>query len=128
MTCCDMQLCWHALVTLAALRPLPPPPPSRWYYAGPTLISNPTYTCFFATNSGAYSNFIGNASNLTHVLSGSGTYYNLTAPIWNAWANFYPCTQELAAICELPVAAYACAGYPPPSPPLSPLSDGPGCK
>ena len=56
------------------------------------------YTCFTATASQAYGNFIGNISSWTHVSTWSGAYYNLTAPTWNAWYNGQPCTYAYAAV------------------------------
>jgi hypothetical protein len=100
--------------------------PCRWYNTAATLISTPTSTCFVATSTQDYGTFLGNASSWTHVSTWSGSYFNLTAPTWYAWANNYACTSALTAVCEVPVAAYACAGYPPPTPPppsLAPLCE-----
>jgi hypothetical protein len=81
-----------------------------------TLQTNPSYTCFIATSTYAYGSFIGNVSSWTHVSSWSGSYYNLTAPTWNAWSNAAACSTAYTALCEIPVAVFACNSTPPPAP------------
>ncbi len=98
----------------------------RWYNAASTLQTTITSTCFIGTSTQAYGNFIGNASSWTHVSTWSGTYYNLTAPTWHSWANNAACTALLPAICEIPVAAYACPSSPPPASPPPPVA--PSCE
>jgi hypothetical protein len=91
----------------------------RWYYTYATLQSTPTYTCFVGTTTQAYGNFFGNTSSWSHITTWA-TYYNTTAPTWHAWSNTYACSSVQPAICEIPVAAYACASTPPPTPPPPP--------
>jgi hypothetical protein len=97
----------------------------RWYYTYATLQSTPTYTCFVGTTTQAYGNFFGNTSSWSHITTWA-TYYNTTAPTWHAWSNTYACSSVQPAICEIPVAAYACASTPPPAP--APPPSAPLCE
>jgi hypothetical protein len=92
------------------------------------LQTYPTYTCFAGYTGHMYSNFIGNASSWTHISTWSGSYYNLTAPTWMSWYNGAACTTAYAAVCEAPLAAYACLGYPPPAASPPPASSSCGCR
>jgi hypothetical protein len=89
------------------------------------LQTNPTWTCFTGSSTYAHSNFYGNVSSWAHI-STWATYYNTTAPTWYAWNNGAVCSTAYAAMCEIPVAAYACASSPPPTPP--PLPSAPSCE
>ena len=90
------------------------------------LQANPTFTCFVSYTANMYSTFIGNASRWTHISGWSSDYYNTTRPTWASWYNYAACTTAYAAVCEQPLASYACAGYPPPSSP-APVA-GSACK
>jgi hypothetical protein len=91
----------------------------RRYITMATLAGDATKICFVGSSSQAYSNFFGNGSSYAHV-NGWATYYNTTAPTWHSWDNTYACSSVQPAICEIPVAAYACATSPPPAPPPPP--------
>ncbi len=83
------------------------------------IQTNPTWTCFVGYSSYAYSNFFGNASSWAHITTWA-TYYNTTAPTWFNWNNGAACSTAYAAICEIPVAQYACPTSPPPASPPPP--------
>jgi hypothetical protein len=91
------------------------------------LQANPTFTCFVSYTANMYSTFIGNASMWTHISGWSSAYYNTTRPTWASWYNYAACTTAYAAVCEQPLATYACAGYPPPSS-SAPVAAGSACK
>jgi hypothetical protein len=80
------------------------------------LQTYPTYTCFAGFTGHMYSRFIGNQSLWTHISTWSSTYYNTTAPTWMSWYNGAACSTAYAAVCEIPVAAFACKSSPPPAP------------
>lgn len=91
------------------------------------LQTNPSFTCFVSYSTHPYSTFIGNTSSWTHISTWSATYYNTTAPTWMSWYNAAACSTAYAAVCEMPIAAYACAGYPPPAAP-PPTAGGSACR
>jgi hypothetical protein len=84
------------------------------------LQSSPTQTCFTGTSSYPYSTFFGNTSSWAHITSWSALYYNTTAPTWFAWNNGAACSTAYVAMCEIPVARYACPTSPPPARPPPP--------
>jgi hypothetical protein len=90
------------------------------------LQTYPTYTCFVSYNTHMYNTFIGNLSSWTHISTWSTSYYNTTAPTWMSWYNAGACTTAYAAVCEVPIASYACTGAPPPAYP--PPVAGSACK